>query len=177
MLEGKNVNLKICEKEDLPLVTEWVNDPEFFGEFFSPIQRSRIDIENVQDNNPFDFERFIIEKKDGIKIGLIYHFCMLHPMEKLLEIGYALVQNERSKGYCTEAAKIMVDYLFLSKDIVCIQALTDVDNIASQKVLENAGFKKEGVIRKRFFTRGEWRDSWFHSILREEWKEPKILKK
>jgi RimJ/RimL family protein N-acetyltransferase len=175
MLKGKNVNLRISENEDLPLIIEWVNDPEFFGEFFSPIQRSRTDIEKAQDNNPFEFERFIIEKKNGSKIGLIYHFCMLHPMAKLLEIGYALVSDERSKGYCTEAAKIIVDYLFLSKDIVCIQALTDIRNIASQKVLEKTGFKKEGVIRKRFFERGEWRDICFHSILREEWKEPKIL--
>jgi len=71
----------------------------------------------------------------------------------------------------------MVDYLFLSKDIVCIQAHTDVGNIASQKVLEHAGFKKEGIIRKHSFVRGEWRDWSLYSILREEWKEPKILTK
>ena len=176
MLEGKNVNLRIREKEDLPLIAEWVNNPEFWGEFFSPLQRSITKMEKAQDNNPFESEMFLIEKKDGSKIGFTFHFCMLHPMGKLLEMGFALIPSERRKGYCTEAAKIMVDYLFLSKEIVCIQALTDVGNIASQKVLENAGFKKEGVIRKRFFTRGEWRDIWFHSILREEWKEPKILK-
>ena len=34
MLEGKNVNLRIREKEDLPLIAEWVNNPEFWGEFF-----------------------------------------------------------------------------------------------------------------------------------------------
>ncbi len=176
MLEGKNVNLRIREKEDLPLIAEWFNNPEFWGAFFSPLQRSRLEMKKAQDNNPFEFESFIIEKKDGTKIGLISYFNMLHPMGKLLEIGFTLVPNERRKGYCTEAAKIMVDYLFLSKEIVCIQALTDIGNVASQKVLENVGFKKEGVIRKRFFTRGEWREIWFHSILREEWKEPKILK-
>ena len=69
----------------------------------------------------------------------------------------------------------MVDYLFLSKEIACIQAITDVRNTASQKVLENAGFQKEGTIRKRFSIRGEWRDGYLYSVLREEWKEPKIL--
>jgi RimJ/RimL family protein N-acetyltransferase len=69
----------------------------------------------------------------------------------------------------------MVDYLFLSKDIACIQATTDVGNVASQQVLEKTGFKKEGTMRKRFFSNGEWKDTVMFSILREEWKEPKIL--
>jgi RimJ/RimL family protein N-acetyltransferase len=50
-------------------------------------------------------------------------------------------------------------------------------NLASQKVLEKAGFKKEGTMRKYFFIRGELRDACLYSILREEWKEPKILTK
>jgi ribosomal-protein-alanine N-acetyltransferase len=50
-----------------------------------------------------------------------------------------------------------------------------VRNVGSQKVLEKAGFKKEGTIRKLFFLRGQLRDACLYSILREEWKEPKIL--
>jgi len=92
-----------------------------------------------------------------------------------LEIGYILVPSERGKGYCTEAVNLMVDYLFLSKEIRRIQAQTDLRNVASQKVLEKVGFKKEGTLRRNFFTRGEWRDAYIYSILREEWKVPKIL--
>jgi RimJ/RimL family protein N-acetyltransferase len=69
----------------------------------------------------------------------------------------------------------MVDYLFLSKENMCIQAITDVGNVASQKVLDKTGFKKEGIMRKRFFYNGQWRDVILFSILREEWKEPKTL--
>jgi RimJ/RimL family protein N-acetyltransferase len=71
----------------------------------------------------------------------------------------------------------MVDYLFLSRDTARIQAHTDPRNVASQKVLEKVGFNKEGTIRKFMFMRGEWRDAYIYSILREEWKEPKILTK
>lgn len=48
--------------------------------------------------------------------------------------------------------------------IMRIQADTDPMNIASQRALEEAGFKREGILRKTYFCR-------------EEWKEPKILKK
>jgi len=178
MLEGKNVNLRVMEKEDLSLYMEWANNPEFWGEYLRLLQRSRTEIEKAfEKDSPFESKTFIIEKKDGSKIGGVNHFNMLHPMGKFLEIGFALVPSERGKDYCTEAVKIMVDYLFLSKGTVCIQALTDVRNIAPQKVLEKVGFKREGTIRKRFFSRGEWRDGYLYSILREEWKEPKILTK
>jgi hypothetical protein len=31
MLEGKSVDLRVMEKEGLPLYNEWYNDPEFLG--------------------------------------------------------------------------------------------------------------------------------------------------
>ena len=171
MLEGKNVNLRIVEKEDLPLWADWNNNPEFFGEFIWFPQNSRTELAKRYDNLTPDHKWFVIEKKDGTKIGGIIHFLA----GNLLEIGYSLVPSERRKGYCSEAVKIMVDYLFLSKGIVRVQAHADVRNEGSQKVLEKAGFKKEGVVRKDAFFYGEWRDGYLYSILREEWKEPKIL--
>ena len=176
MLEGKNVNLRVMEKDDLPLFVEWANKPEVFGEYNPLHQMSRAEAEKIFDN-PNEMKLFIIEKKDGGKIGFVTHFYVLHIAGKQLEIGYSLVPSERGKGYCTEAVKIMVDYLFLSKDTMRIQAQTDPRNIASQKALEKVGFKKEGTLRKNFFMRGEWRDACIYSILKEEWKEPKILTK
>ena len=173
MLEGKLVNLKVMDKEDIPLFSEWNDNPEFFGEFEWYLQRSRAEREKIYDALPPDTKRFFIEKKDGTRIGYIIHFLT----GSLFEIGYALVPNERGKGYCTEAVKIFFDYLFLSKDLARIQAQTHVKNVASQKVLEKVGFKKEGIMRKALFVRGKWADQTLYSILREEWKEPRILAK
>jgi RimJ/RimL family protein N-acetyltransferase len=172
LLEGKKVSLRVVEKEDLSLLKEWKNNIEFIGEYQSISQETIRDLEKQYDEL-IEGQWFFIEKKDGTKIGTISH----RPVFKTQEIGYAMLPSERGKGYCFEAVTIMVDYLFLSKDIVRIQAHTDARNVASQKVLEKAGFKKEGTFRKEYFVRGEWRDSCTFSILREEWKEPKILTK
>ena len=171
MLEGKLVNLKVMEKEDIPLFTEWNNNPEFLGEFVWFPQYSRAERAKMYDALTPETKMFLIEKKDGTKIGYVVHFLT----GPLLEIGYGIVLSERGKGYCTEAVKIIVDYLFLSKDIARIQAQTHPRNVASQKVLEKVGFKKEGTLRKSYFLRGEWADGLIYSILREEWKEPRIL--
>jgi ribosomal-protein-alanine N-acetyltransferase len=52
-----------------------------------------------------------------------------------------------------------------------------VRNSASQRIIEKVGFKKEGFLRQNFFMRGELRDCYIYSILRDEWKQPRILSK
>ncbi len=172
MLEGHRVNLRVLEKEDLPLLTEWNNDPEFGGEFEPLEQASLYEIEKWYETLRPEEKWFIIEKKDGTKIGQIMHL----PAGPHVKIGYRIMPGERNKGYCTEAVKILVDYLFLSKNIVRIESGANPENTASWRVLEKAGFTKEGVMRKKVFARGKWLDEVRYSILREEWKEPKVLR-
>jgi len=168
------VNLRVVEKEDLPLLVEWFNSIEFAGRY-NPLdaQESKVDIEERYEKLGSEKAWFLIVKKDGSRVG----FLGLGVVGMYWEIGYVLIPSKRGKGYCTEAVQLAVDYLFLSKDIVRIQAGTDPENIASQKVLEKAGFKREGTIRKGIFAWGNWADLYLYAILREEWKEPKILTK
>jgi ribosomal-protein-alanine N-acetyltransferase len=173
LLEGNRVNLRVLEKEDLSLVTEWANDPEFSGEYEPLEQISYDEVEKWYVNLSSEEKWFIIEKKDGNKIGQIFH----SPRGPHFIIGYKLLPSERNKGYGTEAVQVIVDYLFLSKNSVRIQAETNPRNMASQRVLEKAGFKREGLIRRSVFIRGKWEDGLLYSIIREEWKEPRILTK
>lgn len=164
------VNLRAAGENDLPLVAEWWNDTAYMGEYQDTMSMSKAKLEKIMLK---DTVFFIVEKKDGGKIGHVNGWMR----GRMMEIGYAIVPCERCKGYGAEAIQLMVDYLFLSKEIVRIQAPTERRNIASQKVLEKAGFSKEGTMRKSWFARGEYRDMYLYSILREEWKEPKILAK
>ena len=170
MLEGKIVNLRIIEREDLSILLDWDNNVEFRGSFETLKQETMADLERLYDNIK-DAQWFFIEKKDRTKIGFIAHFLSAGEVE----IGYNIIPDERNKGYVSEAIQIMVDYLFLSKNIIRIQAKADPENVPSWKALEKAGLKREGILRKTFYCRGEWRDDCMYSILREEWKEPKIL--
>jgi len=169
LLEGKNVNLRVMEKEDL----------SFYVESLTTQVSMATAVKRFENPSPLATvtERvlFVIDKKEGAKIGFIAHY-FIQPT-RLMEIGYDIISSERGKGYGTEAVQIMVDYLFLSKHIVRIQAVTNVGNKASQRVLEKVGFKKEGTLRKVGHVRGERTDAYIYSILREEWKEPKILTK
>ena len=176
MLEGNNINLRAMELDDISLIHEWLNNIEFQGRYTPLIQRSKEEMKMRFGEISEDQKLFIIEKKDGTKIGIIFYFIIKGGPYNLLEIGYYMIFSERKQGYCTEAVKLFVDFLFLLQAIERIQATTDSRNKASQRVLEKAGFTKEGIIRKALFMKGDWVDISLFSILREDWKEPKVLK-
>jgi len=180
LLEGKLVNLRVIEGEDVDFLTG-LSDADFWREYGDPPfgQMSKSEWVKWFDTPPsyleslIEWKKFVIQKKDGTKIGLMFHFT--NQPSGHVEIVCFLVPKERGKGYGTEAVQLMVDNLFIYRNIVRIQATANVENKAAQKILKKAGFRVEGTIRKSSFVRGEWRDRTLYGILLEEWKEPKIL--
>jgi hypothetical protein len=73
------------------------------------------------------------------------------------------------KGYASEATTLIVDYPFLTRNIVRVQADANADNRASQRVFEKAGFTREGVLPQVYFEQDAWRDAVLYSIIRDEW--------
>jgi len=181
MLEGKKINLRIAEKDDVPLLVQWFNDVQFAGDYqHFPVQITTNRLERqILEHKLYGHEwvDFLVEKKDGTRIGWIAHYISA-PNFGWIEIGYSVISSERNKGYGTEAIQLITDYLFLTREgITRIQAVVDKANLASQRALENCDYKKEGVLRKALWNAaGKWADGHLYSILREEWKEPKILK-
>jgi RimJ/RimL family protein N-acetyltransferase len=178
LLEGKNVNLRLMEKEDVPMLVDWWDSLEFQAEYFPVLQKSKTQaLHEFENPSPvqaaMENREFMIEKKDGTRIGHIgYGKDILHDW---IEIGYDVVPSERRKGYAGEAIQIIVDYLFLYKNIPRISVCTDARNIAAVGAAEKAGFKREGIVRNGGFTKGKFVDACLLGILREDWKEPKIL--
>lgn len=170
MLKGHVVDLELVERTELSVIWEWWSDAEFMGEY-EPLEQSTLARLEKDFDGMGDAQWYFLKKKDGSRIGYICSF----PSSGCVGIGYVLLRSEWGKGYGTEAVQLMVDYLFLKKDIVRIQAETHPDNLASQRVLEKAGFVKEGIRRRAFFSRGVWRDTALWSLIREDWKAPRLL--
>jgi len=167
------------EKGELYTLADWLNDPRFTSEYES--QETITDLEKSFSRAGSQW--FFIEKKDGTKIGWAAKYLVgsqttvgFGVVGSQTTVGFGVVPDERCKGYATEAASIIVDYLFLADNVVRVQADTSTENKASQRVLEKVGFQKEGIIRKHFFSTGKWRDSFLYSILRDEWRAPRVLK-
>ncbi|OVA16456.1 GNAT domain [Macleaya cordata] len=87
------------------------------------------------------------------------------------EVSYVLASEHRGKGIATLAVKMVLDSIF--KDwphLERLEGLVDAENLGSQRVLEKAGFKKEGVLRKYYIYEGRTRDMVMYSFLSTDQK-------
>ncbi|XP_044498257.1 uncharacterized N-acetyltransferase p20-like [Mangifera indica] len=82
------------------------------------------------------------------------------------EIGYVLGSKYWGKGIATRAVKMVVNMIFDEwPHLERLEALVDVENVGSQKVLQKAGFMREGVLRKYCIMKGKTRDMVMFSLL------------
>lgn len=86
---------------------------------------------------------WMIERKDGAHIGDL-SFKGLNP-DGSAEIGYGISEEYRNKGYATEAVDAAVRWALSRPDATRVEAETEPDNLASQRVLEKCGFVPMGV--------------------------------
>ncbi len=65
------------------------------------------------------------------------------------EVGYWIADSYRGKGICTEALLILTDFSLSVMRFRRLEALADFDNKASQRVLERAGYNRDGLLQSR----------------------------
>jgi [ribosomal protein S5]-alanine N-acetyltransferase len=81
----------------------------------------------------------MFNKSDGEFIG----GCLLRPFHgdpNLFEVGYSMNRQHWGQGLATEMVKALSAYGLSTPNITAIVAVTELPNIASQRVLEKAGF-------------------------------------
>lgn len=82
------------------------------------------------------------------------------------DVGYALAAEYWGHGITARAVKMAISGgLKEFPDVVRFQGLVELENKASQRVLEKVGFLKECVLRKYSFNKGETRDMVMYSLL------------
>lgn len=92
--------------------------------------------------------------------------------------GYTFSRAYQGKGYATEAFIGMLDLMFDpdGPNMHRIFALVEPENTPSVKLLERAGFRREGhFIRARWF-KGRWVDDYQYAMLQSEWHEKRPAK-
>ncbi|MDZ4667062.1 MAG: GNAT family protein [bacterium] len=115
------------------------------------------------------FYFLLIEKESGIVLGDC-GFHNLNATHRRAELFYALKHDlDKRKGYMTEALPIILSYGFKELNLHRIEALIAHENIASKKLAEKQGFKREGIMREDYCVNGKNEDSICYSLLQWEW--------
>ncbi len=89
----------------------------------------------------------------------------------IAEIGYHLDKAHWGNGYATEAVRAVVDHAFGTMGLQRVHARWLVGNEGSGRVLEKAGFTREGQLRRHATRWGEVFDVVWVGMLREQWEQ------
>lgn len=80
-------------------------------------------------------------------------------------IGYWMGQMHAGKGHMLAALNLAIPYIFSVLQLHRIEAACIPDNERSIRVLEKAGFQREGYAREYLKINGAWRDHIMFSLL------------
>ena len=100
-------------------------------------------------------------------IGTVSLFAINRAHQRA-EIGYALAANAWGHGYATEGLRLAIAFAFGSIGLSRLEADIDPRNEASCRLVERVGFRREGLLRRRWHVAGEVTDSAIYGLLRDE---------
>lgn len=88
----------------------------------------------------------ITQRREGRLLGMIE--LRTESGGFAMSFGYVLARPAWGHGYMTEALAAVLAFAFENPAIYRVWAIHDVDNPASGRVMEKAGMRREGVLRR-----------------------------
>ncbi|TWF57196.1 GNAT family N-acetyltransferase [Neorhizobium alkalisoli] len=92
-------------------------------------------------------------------------------------IGYWMGEQHSGQGHMLAALQMAIPYIYGGLQLHRIEAACIPDNWKSIRLLEKAGFEREGLLRKYLKINGEWRDHLMFSRLPEDGEFAKMLQR
>lgn len=174
MIQTSRLLIRSFQPEDYTALFEYLSNPVVYrfepGQPISLEQAKELAKERAQGT---DFWAVILKSTQEMA-GHLY-FKQIEPKAFLTwELGYIFNPAFHNQGYATESAAGLVHYGFEHFGIHRVVAHCHPENVASWRVLERIGMRREGTFRKNvFFRRGEdgsplWEDSFEYAFLRED---------
>lgn len=174
-IKGNKVLLRAIEKEDLPLLHKWSNDPEInymLGGWHFPSseadQEKWFNTLSLNSNN----QRFAIETEDMGLIGMA-NLVDINWKDRNAFHGMLLGDKDlRGKGYGVDTIMTMNKYAFEELGLMRMNGSMISYNEASIAVYtKKCGWQIEGVKKNHYFRKNQWWDQVVVGITREDYEK------
>jgi RimJ/RimL family protein N-acetyltransferase len=172
-LEGRRICLRPIDMDDLERFYRWFNDEKLRRLLLLPFPTTRMGerafirkMQELKDGVVLS----IVVKRGGRLIGNISLF-RLQSVHRSAELGIAIADlSQASKGYGTEAMRLMLDYAFGTLNLNRVELSVHDFNRRALAAYRKLGFVEEGRKRQSYFCDGKYHDDIVMGILRSEWK-------
>ncbi len=156
-IEGEGIVLRVPRLEDAPALFSWASDPEVtrylsfaphrsLEESLAVLRRwEKAWAQTDGELRPCLPLAYLIQA-GGEAVGSLSAVRLRYGYE----LGYALRRARWGQGIAPRAVALLADWLLLA-GAVRVTASAHVENAASHRVLEKAGFSREGRMRRYFF--------------------------
>lgn len=175
MQKTERICLRAFEIEDFKILNKWRNDNDIFSltsgnKFFISSEYDKKWVENKIYNNKENIYLGINLLKNNKLIGYLSINNIDH-RNRTAEWGGLIIGEKElwNKGYGTEAALKMLDFVFNELNIKCFYAVWLESHKASLRMGEKVGFKKEGLLLNRVYKQGKYHNQISMSIQREDY--------
>lgn len=168
--EGDTVELRVVEDEDVAFITELLNDSRVRVDTATVGPKYTTEIRDWVDSLGEGGDADFVVCVDGEQVGVL---SLSSPNKAwgTMEVGYSIRPVEWSNGYATDALEEACGYAFNERRMNKVYATMYAANDASNRVLEKAGFTREGVLREEGFVEGEQVDVYRYGLLATEWRD------
>ncbi|OAP40819.1 GCN5 family acetyltransferase [Sinorhizobium glycinis] len=143
-----------------PWEPTWRTDEMTEGAFRSRVIRNEQEYASGQAVPLFLFRRSDETLLGGLTIGHIRRGAAQNCM-----IGYWMGQKFAGRGHMHEGLRLTIPYIFSTLELHRIEAACIPENTRSIRLLEKAGFEREGYLRQYLKINGQWRDHLMFSLL------------
>jgi RimJ/RimL family protein N-acetyltransferase len=125
-----------------PLIARFVPIPQPYGEDEARgfIEMIRRDWKRGGDEQGFA----IVDASTDALLGSISRHG---PLGHRATFGYWLAPDARGRGVATRALQLIVEWTLATTEVMRLDLYTDLDNDASGRVAQRAGFEREGIRR------------------------------
>ncbi len=158
--------IKVEDREELAKIANnkkiWLNLRDKFPHPYS-LDDADFYINMILEEDPQCSFAIEYETKFAGMIGLL---PMTDIYRKTAEIGYWLGEPYWGNGIMTEACKLLTNYGLHTLDFTRLHTGVFEHNIGSMKILENCGYKKDGVFEKSILKDGVVYDEHRYSMVK-----------
>lgn len=170
---GERVTLRALEREDLPLIRKWANDPEIralTGEV-TPMSAAAAEAYFARIQQDRDRIWFIIVAREtGRAIGECGLLRLFYPWRNT-DLSIILGEKDAwGQGYGTEAINLLLDYAFGALALHRVSIGVVGFNERALRFYEKIGFRREGVQRDGYYHNHKFSDFVMLSLLEDEFR-------